>query len=587
MRKILKSQLMIGILVLALACSGESLELKPLDAIAKEDVYNDINLLTAYVNAGYSYLPLFSNGQRMGTDPLADHAYAKPRLGEGVPQYSRNTLDALNVETVTKNTWRDSYRALRHINSYFEGIKESSIPKAQLESLTGQMHFLRAFYHFNMMRYYGGIPIITKRFGIDEEKEKIEPPRNTLEEVIDFIIKELDTAAPLLKADAPRARASKAAAMALKGRVLLYAASPLLNATNDQAKWEKAAVANKAVMDLAGYPLADNYRSIFLSRPSISDEIIFTREFNLEVHQGAWAGANTMYWPNGYGGWHSVSPNQEFVDLFEMKNGETPYLTDGPNDGKKAVNPKSGYDPQDPYKDRDPRLKDIVLYNGVEFRGRKVEYFVVYEDDGNGAPGETRKEVKDKSGKDTHLGTRNGHEPSGTGYAYRKLTDPTTDVVNSGRPSEEFTPDIQFRKTEFYLNYAETQIALGNEAAAREAINKVRARQSVGMPPIPATVSGAELVRAYRRERAIELSLEGHRFFDIRRWKIGNEVMGKPMYGIHIEKLSTGKLVYSYGTKVAEQTNLREWNDRLYWLPIPDAQIKASNNKMKQNPGYE
>ena len=107
------------------------------------------------------------------------------------------------------------------------------------------------------------------------------------------------------------------------------------------------------------------------------------------------------------------------------------------------------------------------------------------------------------------------------------------------------------------------------------------------MPPIPATVTGAELVRAYRRERAIELSLEGHRFFDIRRWKIGKEVMGKPMYGIHIEKLSTGKLVYSYGTKVADQTKLREWNDRLYWLPIPDAQIKASNNKMKQNPGYE
>ena len=586
MKKILKLQL-IGILALALACSGESLELKPLDAIAKEDVYNDVNLLTAYVNASYAWMPRFSNGQRMGTDPLADHAYLKADRGEGVPQYSRNTLDALTVETVTKNAWRDSYRAIRHINSYFEGIKESKIPKAQLNPLTGQMHFLRAYYHFDVMRYYGGVPIIDKRFGIGDKKFDV--PRSTVEEVINFIIKELDTATPLLKADAPRSRASKAAAMALKGRVLLYAASPLLNATNDQVKWQKAAVANKAVMDLGGYPLADNYRSIFLSRPSISNEIIFTREFNLENSQGAWGGANTMYWPNGYRGWHSVSPNQQFVDLFEMKNGETPYLTDGSNDGKKAVNPKSGYDPQDPYKDRDPRLTDIVLYNGVEFRGRKVEYWVdIYKDDGV-----TQKPVAKKGcdncqtgGKDTRFGPVYSHEPSKTNYAYRKLTDPTTEPVAGAAPTQEFTPDIQFRKTEFYLNYAETQIALGNEAAAQDAINKVRARKSVGMPPIPATVTGPELVRAYRRERAIELSLEGHRFFDIRRWKIGDKVMGKTMYGVEIERLSSGKLVYTYGAKIAEGTPLRKWDDRLYWLPIPDREIKASNNALKQNPGY-
>ena len=272
-----------------------------------------------------------------------------------------------------------------------------------------------------------------------------------------------------------------------------------------------------------------------------------------------------------------------------MKNGQTPYLTDDPNDGKKVVNPKSGYDPQDPYKNRDPRLTDIVLYNGVEFRGRKVEYWVdIYKDDGV-----TQKPVAKKGcdncqtgGKDTRFGTVYKWEASQTNYAYRKLTDPTTDPVAGGAPTQEFTPDIQFRKTEFYLNYAETQIALGNEAAAREAINKVRARQSVGMPPIPASVTGDALVRAYRRERAIELSLEGHRFFDIRRWKIGNEVMGNTMYGVEIERLSSGKLVYTYGAKIAEGTPLRKWDDRLYWLPIPDREIKASNNALKQNPGY-
>ncbi len=559
------------------SCSEEALDLKPLDAISERDVFNDLPLLTAYVNATYSGLPNVNSGNRMGLiafNDLSNHKY----LNEGVKEYLENTLDAVNSETTTKNKWASSYSYLKHINTYFKQIENTSLSEDEIKELTGAMHFMRGFYYFELLKYYGGVPIITERFEIDAPN--FDRPRNSIEEVITFITQELDIAISMLPDEAPASKADKAAAMAAKGRLLLYAASELFNPEGDMSKWTAAANANKAVMDLESHPMSSDYSSIFLSNP-IDDEIIFTREYNLDVNQGAWSGSNTMLWPNGYQGWSVVSPTQKFIDMYEMTNGELPYLADGT-----TVNPASGYDPQNPYINRDPRFENTIIYNGKEFKGRKVEYFISYEDDGDGNPkdanGEVRKEVS--GGLDTKLGPVYNWEPSATNYAYVKLTDPSTLPALSGAPTEEFTPDIEYRKTEFYLNYAETQIMLGNEAAAREAINAVRARPSVNMPPITST--GAQLLEDYRRERAIELALEEHRFMDIRRWKIAEDVMGKPVLGIDVEKTSTDEIVYSYGTKIVEASRVRSWDDRLYWFPIPDREIKASNNTLTQNPGY-
>lgn len=571
------SILILGMGILLSSCSQEALDLKPLDAISEKDVFNDVPLLTAYVDATYSGLPNINNGNRMGLislNDLSNHKY----LTEGVGEFVEARIDAVNSETATKGLWNNSYSYLRHINTYFSKIESTSLSESDITELTGSMHFLRGFYHFELLKFYGGIPIITERFEIDDPD--LNRPRNSIEEVVSFIISEFDLAIGMLPDDAPASRASKAAAMAAKGRLLLYAASDLYNASGDMSKWEVAAAANKAVMDMDTHPMSDNYASIFLSNP-IDSEIIFTREYNIEVNQGAWSGSNTMLWPNGYQGWSVISPAQKFVDMYEMTNGELPYLPDGT-----TVNPNSGYDPQNPYINRDPRFENTIIYNGKEFKGRKVEYFISYEDDGNGNPsdsnGDARTEVS--GGLDTKLGPVYNWEPSKTNYAYVKLTDPETLPALSGQPTQEFTPDIEYRKSEFYLNYAETQIMLGNEAGAREAINAVRARPSVNMPPI--TSSGTQLLEDYRRERAIELALEEQRFMDIRRWKIAGEVMGKPIYGIDVEKTSTDDILYSYGTKIVEESKVRQWDDKLYWFPIPDREIKASNNVLVQNPGY-
>ena len=567
----------IGISAFMTSCTEDALNLQPLDAISENDVFNDIPLLTAFVNAAYREMPNINDGNRMGLISLNDLTNDK-YLAEGVGIYVENRVDALNGEDITKNKWQDTYAIMQDVNTYFAKMENSTLDPDDVSELTGAMHFLRAFYHFELLKYSGGVPIITERFEIDEES--FDRSRNSIEEVISFIVSELDLAIPLLPEDAPAARASKAAAMAAKARVLLYAASDLFNPSGDMAKWEAAAAANKAVMDLDTHPMSDDYTSIFLDNP-IDDEIIFTREYNIIVNQGEWSGSNTMLWPNGYQGWSMQSPSQKFIDMYEMANGELPYLEDGV-----TVNPASGYDPQNPYVGRDPRFEATIIYNGKQFKGREVEYWISYEDDGDGNPknaaGDERVEVS--GGLDTHLGPVYNWEPSRTGYAYVKLTDPSKPPTLSAQPPAEFTPDIEYRKTEFYLNYAETQIELGNEAAAREAINAVRARPSVNMPPITAT--GADLVEAYRRERAIELALEEHRFMDIRRWKIAGDVMGEPLWGVNIEKRSDGTLAYSYGTKIVEESRIRAWDDRLYWLPIPDREIQASNGALEQNPGY-
>ncbi len=573
--------LVLSVTMIISACSEDALDLQPLDALSADNVFNDLALIRAYVDASYSGIPNINNGNRMGTDALTDIYHYKYPTNVGVGLYVEATMDAVTGETTSRNTWGNSYASLRHINTFFERVGNSTLPANELEPLRGEMHFLRAFYHFELLKYYGGIPIITKIFAIDEESFDL--PRNSIEEVVDFIAAELDNAIPLLPDEAAPSRASKAGAMAIKGRTLLYAASPLFNQSGDISKWNAAATANKAVMDLSTYPMSALYAPIFMDAP-IDGEVIFAREYNKELDQGTWSGSNTMLWPNGYQGWALLSPTQEFINMFEMTNGELPFMPDGI-----TVNPASGFDPQDPYINRDPRFYDIVLYNGAFFKGRDVEYFIGYTDDGDGNPldagGNARTEAAfPLSGMDTHLGPVYNWEPPLTNYLFKKITDPSKPPTATGPDPVEFTPDIKYRKTESFLNYAEAQIALGNEAEARNAINTVRARASVNMPPITAT--GADLVEAYRRERAVELSLESHRFMDIRRWMIAENTMGRPAIGINIERLSTGQIVYHYGSKIALTSQIERWDDKLYWFPIPDREVKASNNVLTQNPGY-
>ena len=552
------------------SCNKDTLDLKPLDSVSEVDVFNDQALLEGYVNAAYSGIYHMHEANNLGTIGLEDLSYIKLQNTSGYNDYLTAQVTADNGEGTTQGRWNRCYGYIRHINSYFEKIEGSSVSPAALDLLSAEMYFMRAYYYFELLKWYGSVPLVDQRYSLEDKEVRL--PRASIDEVVAFIVADLDRAIGSgIGTTTHPTKASKGAAMAMKGRVLLYAASELYNPSNDQSKWNAAALANKAVMDMTEYPLASDYGAMFNTTAYLDPEVIFAKEYNINLSQGQSSGANTLLFPNGYGGWQNAGPTQKFVDMFDMTNGEQPLLSDG------NVNPASGYDPQDPYTNRDPRFYDIVFHNDLPFKDRTVEFWVAFEDDGDANPS-GRTFLPDVSGRDSYA---KGGEFSHTGYAWRMHTEEALPNDHNKQP-EVYTPDIFYRKAEFYLNYAETQIALGNEDAARTAINAVRAR--VNMPPI--NYSGNDLLEAYRRERAVELSFESHRFFDIRRWKIAEDVLGVRQKGVWIEKLSTGEFVYNYGL-ITDASSIYAWDDKLYWLPIPRSEIVTAEGAWTNNPGYD
>lgn len=536
-----------------LSCSDDFLEKKPLDSYSEVDVFADAALLSDFVSGTYRGIRHpFDDSENSLTDGLTDNAFNQHGSAEGIIKvYTRAEVNGDNGEGVTRGLWNSSYNYISRTNLFFEKIKDTSIEPAELGPLEGQMHFLRAFYYFDLLRWYGNVPLITKTFDLSDESFDVS--NNIPDEIGGFIVSECDEAISRLYSSGDAAyaagRASKEAAMALKARTLLYLASPLFNPSNNQGKWIAARDANKAVMNLPNYSLVDNadgYGAMF--RGDNGEEVIMARYFTAVNDQG-W-GVNTWLFPNSEGGWSNTTPTQDLVDGYEFTTGFLP--ADEPT-----------YDDQNPYVDRDPRFYESILFNGAPFKSGTYDPFVDKAEPSNGA----------KAGKDSPSSTIAKHNASRTGYTFRKwaLESENWDSGNKG-------PWIIFRLGEFYLNYAEAEIALGNETDAKTAINAIRAR--VNMPDV--TESGAALIARYRRERRVELLLEDHRFFDIRRWKIGPETIGKTAMGVAIYK-NGSVMEYDY-SRVADDT--RAWHDKMYLLPIPSQEILRSHEKLDQNPGY-
>jgi hypothetical protein len=368
---------------------------------------------------------------------------------------------------------------------------------------------------------------------------------------VNFIVSELDDAVSLLPArqpDSQKGRASADACRALKARVLLYAASALNNPNSDRAKWQKAADAAEALLN-AGYTLNGDYRNTFLTD---NNEIIFARYFTASTSHSF----QLSYGRSGSNGGNNGCPTQNLVNAYEMAStGLLPYNETA--DGTLTLNTASGYDPNHPYEGRDPRFEATILHDGSMWQGRETETF--------------------HGGLDSPESNVQPWNASLTAYCYKKFIDENVPVV--GAAVNQTNPWIYFRYGEMLLNYAEAKFELGDEATAREYLNKVRSRPGVDMPPV--TDSGDALRKRIRTERQVELALEEHRFYDVRRWKIAMETENKPLLAINIQKQSDESKTY-------EITVLRErsFGEQHYLLPIPRAEIDKSLGSLVQNPGY-
>lgn len=547
----LVSVFFIGLIFTLWSCQDDFLEVTPKDSFTEAAVFEDPALLEAFVNYAYRMTP-HGYQEHGGLLPLAcmvDEAHSKGNvatvgqiiLGNQRPDF----LHALDVwtgsgQSRTSRNYRSYWAPIKQCNEFLANVIDSDIDESLLTRMTGEIKTLRAYAYFRLISHFGGVPLATEPFSLDDWQM----PRNSYDEVMSFVLSELDEAIDMLPFSYTGndiGRLTKGAAMAIKARALLYYASPLNNPDNDQTRWQAAADAAKAVIDLGEYELYPDYEGIFLEKTGWHSEIIWARPFIHITERQVYL--ERRLFPNGWLGHGHTPPTHNLVDDYEMITGNLP--EDCPT-----------YDPQNPYVNRDPRFYATILFDGAPFKERTLETFI--------------------GGLDSFESPISSWNASETGYNMRKFIDEEEDDIGSGNTN---APWIYIRYAEVLLNYAEAMYNLGDEDTAREYLNIVRSREGVEMPAV--TDSGEALWDRIVNERRIELVFEEHRFFDVRRWKIATEVLSINHTRMRITKdPDTGEKTYEVLDHLPAN-----FNEHNYLSPIPLQEIER-NPMLEQNPGY-
>ncbi|WP_079690027.1 RagB/SusD family nutrient uptake outer membrane protein [Ohtaekwangia koreensis] len=600
-------------------CNDDFVSTKPLNEVPSEDVWKDPGLSQAFVTDIYNGLGNGGFDEQMLASLTDEAMFTHPGRGINTITESRSNPADIGWVNNTLN-WTSMYQRIRACNLAIENLETPQFENTgqiQASVLQGEAYFMRAYFYHQLLRYYGGVPIVDRSYKLGETDYTI--ARNTFAECVDFIVADCDKAAQLLDDKTmPSGRTSETAALALKARVLLYAASDL----HDQAKaatkstllssfqnydllgyssgsqterWQKAKDAAKAVVDLGlGYSFnlaapvsategTANYANIALAKNGGERELIFARYFiNAKDEGGAWVGRNNG--PNGYHNWAGNTPIQNLVDDYEMMDG-TAFDWDNPDHAAA------------PYTDRDPRMDATILRDGSPWKPRTADaagkdpyneiqtgQYQIVNSSGS---------VVSYFGLDTRQSSIEDWNGTRTGYYMKKFIDPNPAIVDQNTRQQIPWPFLRY--TEAVLNYIEACIELGEEAEAITWLNQIRFR--AGMPAV--VDAGAVLRDRYRNERRVELAYEEHRYHDARRWMIASETLGQKAGRISITAtLKAGKDVkiyrydpdnYNYKYEpldIDPGIENRLWLDKMYFLPIHRDEINR-NDKLDQNPGYE
>lgn len=598
------------------SCNDSFVNTKPLDQLSESVVWSDPSLADAFVTELYGGLGNGGFDEQMLASLTDEASFTHP--GRNITTITESRSNPADPGWINGTlSWQNMYTRIRAANLALENLqKATTFPAATVNRLNGEAKFMRAYFYHQLVRYYGGVPIIDKSFSLSDTE--FLSKRNTMKECIEFIVKDCDEASAHLNGlSMAGGRASRAAALALKSRILLYAASDMYDAATAKSKstamaaysnpefvayvdgsradrWTKARDAAKAVLDLPGLgnklnlnePASKedgttNYNNNSLARNGGERELIFARYFiNAKAENGGRIGL--FNGPNGYNNWAGNAPIQNFVDDYEMMDGSKFSWSNTEHASA-------------PYQNRDPRFYATLMYDGSSWKPRSPS--AASKDPFNQIQ-TGQYEISSGAGKvayfglDTRKSSIEDWNGSYTGYYFRKFTDPNPAIVDQNTWQQ--IPWPFFRYTEAVLNYVEACIELGQDAEARAWLNKVRFRS--GMPAI--TESGDALRQRYRNERRVEMAFEEQRYHDARRWMIAGSTLGRKVQIINvIGTLKPGKTVtlyrydpssYDYQYKVVEMDPGKEnraWLDKMYFLPIHRDEMNR-NKSLVQNPGY-
>lgn len=565
------------VVMFSMSCKKNILDISPQDRLADEAVWSDPKLIEAYHNELYNS-QVHGFNISMAYSKYTDEVYNSLACCGG-DLFKLNTYNPDNVGSLGANiggfweaqngymyNWNFAYHYMRKINVFLDKANTTTVNLPNKTRMIAEAKFLRAFLYFNLIERFGGVPIVDKVYELGDEAAF---KRNTFEECVAFIAKDLNEAIPDLPAkyastEANYGRATGDACKALLSRTYLYAASPLFSPAKDLQKWQKAADAAEALLN-SGYTLYPDYQKLFeMKQGDVQNEVIYSRGFSAaNGHNAPMDHLNRRF--GAYGGWWgSGGPTANLIDSYDMANGISPYLPDG------TINPLSGYDPQNPWANRDPRLEATVIHDGTVFNPGATP---------NAPPAMEMWVSEDGTtwGFDSYKKTGDNPRPN----TVMKKFMPSTGIINSATPQVNQWPF--FRLAEIYLNYAEAKFELGDEATAREYVNKVRRRGGVNLPDIPVTLSGEALRQRIYNERRVELAFEMHRFFDVRRWGIATTTENAKIYGFDVIKnTTTGVKTYSK-VMLLDKTGTFQAFKSL--LPIARDELRR-NPQLTPTPGY-
>ncbi len=646
MKKILSILAFAAIMV---SCADDFLDKVPLDKLSEDAVFNSPQLAESYVNALYPVLPdPFQEGNISNITDEGFFRYGGSstrymydgRLSPSTIIYISEGGPAHDSRTTVLNIWNRAYEFIYKMNYFIQAVskEDSRLEKEVSDRLLGEVYYLRAWAYYNMIQRYAGVPIIKVPHSIGAG-EDFSVERANFDDCVDFILEDLDKADALLPAKdaSQRGRVNKDVALALRARVTLLAASKLFNDPDSpqpsifkgqydyQGKWQRAYDACKAMVDRAdvdgAYALDDKYSDYW--KDLDSPELIWAKYFVVTEDIDK---AQLYYTLEYYNGWTSMQPTQALMIDYEMNN------------GKKFFEPGSGYDPKKPFANRDPRFYYSIAtpfskYGVIEdgsYNEYDLQMYLLFKD-------KTRDDfTADKTMPDyTDKAKDLAHAVTHTGLELRKWYDPQKPITDK----QTITPFYPwFRLAEFYLNFAECAYMLGKEDECRTYINKVRARADVNMPAV--TEGGTSLWDRLVNERRIEMAFEFTRYFDVRRWMIADKYENVPIAGMKTMILENGtkkdtvyrmarlasevdKNTCYYWENSSERDIYIEGNSGRdittkwtytwlgqdyeidygecpltfsptqkyfvpanYLMPIPETEIKKSQNTIQQNPGY-
>lgn len=571
----------------ALFSCKDALDIAPQNILQANQIFSNESAVEAYLATLYNDLP------------LQDLNYQIPIQAPNIDYMCQLTGEALNNPYRWKNsvgdgTWLQwwGYSAVRDVNEFIAGINGSAFSDDEKNEWLGEAKFIRAYYYFELVKRYGGVPLITEVQNFNGDNlDSLKVPRNTEKEVYDFIGAELDAAAQLMgETSAEQGRANRYAAYALKSRAMLYAASEaeygsiqlngLVGMPADEAAqyWQQAYDAAGKVIGSGKYALYNkypdnkttNFANLFIERGD-NPESIFARYYHYPEKTNSW---DFRARPRPENGAH-VDPTLELVEAYEYVDGSAGKLkiTDSQGNPLEYKNPAALFD------NKDPRFAATILYPFSDWPTGQVEVRAGIIDNGQTiTTGSYDNLYKGMHIIGDHgLGGNLGNSP--TGIYVRKYLDPAYTEEDAATSRGNDQPYMEFRYGEILLNYAEAALELGKPNDAADAVNQIRTRAGIKLLDVAAVTKDA-----IRHEREVELAFEGgQRYWDIRRWRIADKLINNTQYTALYPYYVLADSAYIF--KEVKVGYSLTFYPKLYYEQIPPAEI-SKDPKLIQNPNY-